>query len=99
MPLPGEFLSGAHRGRFNPKDGQLYAYDLDSNKRLYATPITRRENVDVKLSSKPVHFCPGSSGGGEWNGPAYSPDTNLIYAGTEDWCSTVVVIDSPPMAD
>ena len=24
MPLPGEFLSGAHRGRFNPKDGQLY---------------------------------------------------------------------------
>ena len=24
MPLPGEFQSGAHRGRFNPKDGQLY---------------------------------------------------------------------------
>lgn len=23
-PIPGEFLSGAHRGRFNPKDGQLY---------------------------------------------------------------------------
>ncbi len=24
VPLVGEFLSGAHRGRFNPKDGQLY---------------------------------------------------------------------------
>jgi putative heme-binding domain-containing protein len=24
VPLPGEFLSGAHRGRFNPADGQLY---------------------------------------------------------------------------
>jgi putative heme-binding domain-containing protein len=24
VPLPGEFLSGAHRGRFHPKDGQLY---------------------------------------------------------------------------
>jgi azurin len=24
VPLPGEFHSGAHRGRFNPKDGQLY---------------------------------------------------------------------------
>lgn len=24
VPLPGEFLSGAHRGRFNPVDGQLY---------------------------------------------------------------------------
>jgi azurin len=24
MPLPGEFLAGPHRARFNPKDGQLY---------------------------------------------------------------------------
>ncbi len=24
VPLAGEFLSGAHRGKFNPKDGQLY---------------------------------------------------------------------------
>ncbi len=24
VPLPGEFLSGAHRGRFHPGDGQLY---------------------------------------------------------------------------
>ena len=24
IPLPGEFRSGAHRGRFNPRDGQLY---------------------------------------------------------------------------
>lgn len=24
VPLPGEFLSGAHRGRFSPRDGQLY---------------------------------------------------------------------------
>ena len=24
VPMPGEFRSGAHRGRFNPRDGQLY---------------------------------------------------------------------------
>ncbi len=24
VPLPGEFLSGVHRGRFRPEDGQLY---------------------------------------------------------------------------
>jgi len=24
VPLPGEFASGSHRGRMNPKDGQLY---------------------------------------------------------------------------
>src|SRR5262249_50154981 len=25
VPMPGDFLAGIHRGRFNPKDGQLYA--------------------------------------------------------------------------
>ena len=29
VPLPGEFLSGSHRGRFNPKDGQLYVSGAD----------------------------------------------------------------------
>ena len=24
VPMPGEFLAGVHRGRFNPRDGQLY---------------------------------------------------------------------------
>ncbi len=28
VPLATEFLSGAHRGRFNPKDGQLYVSGL-----------------------------------------------------------------------
>jgi alcohol dehydrogenase (cytochrome c) len=86
--------AGHHVVAETPKDGQLYVYDLDSAKRLYATAITRRENVAVPLSQKPVRFCPGSSGGAEWNGPAYSPDTNLIYTGAVDWCNTVVVIDS-----
>ena len=29
VPLPGEFLSGVHRGRFSPKDGQLYVTGMD----------------------------------------------------------------------
>jgi putative heme-binding domain-containing protein len=28
VPLPGDFLSGVHRGRFNPRDGQLYVSGL-----------------------------------------------------------------------
>ncbi len=28
VPLPGDFLSGVHRGRFNPKDGQLYVIGM-----------------------------------------------------------------------
>jgi len=77
-----------------PKDGMLYAFDLDTNRKIFETPITKRENVAVPLSTKPVHFCPGTAGGTEWNGPAYSPDTNLFYDGTVDWCSTVAIIDA-----
>ena len=29
VPLPGEFLSGAHRSRFNPNDGQFYVAGTD----------------------------------------------------------------------
>ena len=28
VPMPGEFLSGSHRGKFNPKDGQLYVVGM-----------------------------------------------------------------------
>ena len=36
VPLPGEFLSGAHRGRFNPKDGQLYVTGMTGWGTLHA---------------------------------------------------------------
>lgn len=74
-----------------PKDGLLYAYDLGADKKLYETPITTRENVEKPLSTTETHFCPGATGGSEWNGPAYSPDTNLFYDGTVDWCVTVTL--------
>jgi len=38
-----------------------------------------------------VHFCPGSVGGAEWNGPGYDPKTNLIYIGEVEWCTTVTL--------
>jgi len=55
-----------------PKDGLLHVYDLESGRKLFATPITTREHVDTPLSATPTHFCPGVGGGSEWNGPAYS---------------------------
>jgi alcohol dehydrogenase (cytochrome c) len=54
-------------------------------------PVTRIENADVPFSTESeVHFCPGASGGAEWNGPAYDPTTNLIMIGEIEWCTTVV---------
>lgn len=69
-----------------PKDGHLYGFDLSTNKMLYRTAVTTIENADVPFStSTAVHYCPGSVGGAEWNGPAYDPQTNLILIGEVDW--------------
>jgi alcohol dehydrogenase (cytochrome c) len=73
-----------------PKDGHLYGFDLASNTLVYRVPVTRMENEDATFEvGKRVHFCPGTSGGAEWNGPAYDPRTNLVLVGEVEWCSTV----------
>ncbi len=73
-----------------PKDGHLYGIDLAEGALLYRTPVTRIENVEAPFATdEAVRFCPGASGGSEWNGPAYDPDTNLIITGEMDWCTTV----------
>lgn len=75
---------------FAPKDGHLYGVDLATNGQIYRSAVTRVENVDAPLSTgKDTHFCPGSVGGGEWNGVAYDPETNLIFTGETEWCTTV----------
>lgn len=57
---------------------------------LWERATTTRENVDAPLSRDSlVRFCPGINGGVEWNGAAYSPQTNLLYVGAVDWCSRV----------
>lgn len=59
---------------------------------LSQTPTTTRENVDVPLSrDHVVHFCPGIQGGVEWNGAAFSPETNSLYVAAVDWCANVQV--------
>ena len=75
-----------------PKDGYLYGFDLDTNALLYRLPVTRMENEDAPfVVGKPVHFCPGSTGGAEWNGPAYDPQLNLVFIGEIEWCTTVTL--------
>jgi len=73
-----------------PKDGHLYGFDLATNTLLYRMPATRIENAAAPFAvGQAVHFCPGTVGGAEWNGPAYDPQTNLILIGEVDWCATV----------
>src|SRR5206468_12000963 len=61
---------------------------------------TTRENVDAPLSRDHlVHFCPGIQGGVEWNGAAFSPDTNSLFVAAVDWCANVRLkrdVEVPP---
>jgi len=81
-----------------PKDGLLHGFDMASGAHVFQTPVTRRENVDTPLSAKTTRFCPGTQGGSEWNGPAYSPQTNLLYTGSVDWCVSVRIADPKKVA-
>lgn len=72
-----------------PKDGRLYGIDLTSDSIRYRVPATRVENEETPLTAEGVHFCPGSQGGSEWNGPAYDPLNRTIVTGEVEWCATV----------
>jgi alcohol dehydrogenase (cytochrome c) len=56
--------------------------------------------MDVPLSrDHVVRFCPGVQGGVEWNGAAFSPETNSLFVAAVDWCANVQVkrnIEVPP---
>jgi alcohol dehydrogenase (cytochrome c) len=80
-------LAGAAR----PADGALAALPI-----VFQAATTTRENVDVPLSrTEPVRFCPGIQGGNEWNGAAFSPAANMLYAGAVDWCAKVQLQEDP----
>jgi alcohol dehydrogenase (cytochrome c) len=81
---------------FNPKNGFLYVYDVRVDQLLYKRSVTRFDNADAELSTAhPTHFCPGSYGGGEWNGTAYDPRTNLLFSGDTEWCTSIIVQHVP----
>ena len=72
-----------------PKNGYLYVFDLTTGKKRFQLPVTTFANGDVPLTPAGVHFCPGTQGGAEWNGPAYNPQNNTVVVGEVDWCTTI----------
>jgi PQQ-dependent dehydrogenase (methanol/ethanol family) len=81
--------NGARVMALTPKDGFIYAFDRATNRRLYRLPMTTQYNTKAPMSAKGVRFCPGVTGGAEWNGPAYDPQHDALITGQVDWCSTV----------
>jgi alcohol dehydrogenase (cytochrome c) len=82
------------------KDGMLRVVDRDTHQILYSVPTTTRINADAPASLTPVHVCPGTLGGTEWNGAAYSPQLNLLVIPSNDnWCSEIKKDTEPPSAE
>jgi alcohol dehydrogenase (cytochrome c) len=75
------------------KDGILRVLDRETHAIVYQVPVTTLENADTPVTTKPIRVCPGLLGGLEWNGPAYNPGTNLLYAPAVDWCTTFAAFD------
>jgi alcohol dehydrogenase (cytochrome c) len=85
------------------KDGLLYGIDRSGVspagknaetplKIIYSTAVTTRSNVNAPLNATTeTRFCPGVSGGTEWNGPGFSPSLNLLFVNATDWCTAVKV--------
>jgi len=72
------------------KDGLLRVLDRETKEHLYVTPVTTRSNADEPLTVKGTHACPGVLGGVLWNGPAYNPNTNMLYTPAVDWCGKFI---------
>jgi alcohol dehydrogenase (cytochrome c) len=54
--------------------------------------VTTVDNVPAfPLPGIPTHFCPGTTGGVEWNGPAYSATTHTVFVNSVDKCVTLTL--------
>ena len=71
------------------KDGIVHGVDTAAKTVLYKTPVVTQLNIDTPFTAQETRFCPGIQGGAEWNGIAFNPKNDLVFANTIDWCSIV----------
>jgi alcohol dehydrogenase (cytochrome c) len=65
------------------KDGHVYSVARSTHTVIFRTPVT---TISDSSPASATTTCPGPLGGVGWNGPAYDPQTKLLYAGSIDWC-------------
>lgn len=74
------------------KDGVLHVFDRRTLAKQFDVPVTEIQNQSTPLGlNDSVHYCPGTTGGVEWNGPAYDSSLNRIFTGAVQWCVTITL--------
>ena len=71
------------------KDAFLYELDPQLTQVLHRTATTTMYNGSAPITPQGTRFCPGTQGGTEFNPVAYSPQTNMLYTASVDWCSMI----------
>jgi len=86
---------GTARVGMGSKDGYVYSVDRNSHQQKFQTAVTTIDVPKTPPTPAGVHACPGTLGGVEWNGPAYDPQTKMLYAGAVDWCAIYKAAQAP----
>ena len=75
------------------KAGQYFFYDAKTGAVISKTAFLGGFSVPhLKPNTTGVKVCPGASGGIEYPSPAYSPQTNLVYQGSNVECEIFKVL-------
>jgi len=78
------------------KNGYVYALNPDLSQVAYKVAVTTHANVDAPLTATGTRFCPGTQGGVNWNGAAYSPRENAVYVNSIEWCTVIKTSPTAP---
>jgi alcohol dehydrogenase (cytochrome c) len=81
---------GGHLAAVAGKDGVLHVVDRTDGKLRFTTSlVSQYTNCETPISTtQNLRICPIAAV--QWNGPAYSPYTNLLYMNGIDWCAKAI---------
>jgi len=86
---------GSHLVAGAGKDGYLHVVDRATGELRFKAPIVSRyvNSTAAIPTTSYLRFCPVAAV--QWNGPAYSPDSGLLYMNGIDWCGTAIKGPTP----
>lgn len=86
---------GSHLVAAAGKDGVLHVVDRATGKLRFTTSlVTQYTNLATPIpTNAEIRLCP--IGAVQWNGPAYSPDSRLLYMNGIDWCAKAIKGPTP----
>jgi alcohol dehydrogenase (cytochrome c) len=71
------------------KNGWLYIYDRRSHREIARQELSSHLNDEGPLTGESQRVCPGYLGGAQWNGPAFAPDSSMLFVNSIEWCSNM----------